>query len=304
MTTTFEDVVAARGRISKYAQTTPVFTSSTVDAMTGQQVFFKAENLQTTGSFKVRGALYAISKLMENNPDVPGVVTHSSGNNAQAVAWVARRYGLPCTVACPSNASEAKIRAMKSYGAEVVFCEPNMKSREECAAAICAKTGRALIHSFDNVDVIAGQGTMAMEFLEQVPDLDAMLVCIGGGGMAAGVALTVKAMRPSCKGQRDANDSSYVATVADGIRCKQVGKHNMPILCENAEKNVLTVNDTEIIDAMKFIWTRMKLVIETSAAAPVAALLSGKLAQVAPHLEKVGIILCGGNVDLNNLPWE
>ncbi|CAH1793239.1 unnamed protein product [Owenia fusiformis] len=318
---TLEDVNEAHERIAKHIHRTPVFTCETIDNIVQRNVFFKAENLQKTGSFKPRGALNSILKLKEENSNVAGVVTHSSGNHGMAVAWAARKAGIPCTVVVARGTPEVKIQAIKGYGADLVICEPSPTSRVETCDLIAKEKGYFIVHSYDSYNTIAGQGTMAVEFLEEVPELDAILVAISGGGMTAGVAVAAKAIKPNIKifaveaygkelepclkanTRLWRNPPQFIDTIAEGIRIQQVGHKTFPIVCELVEKQVFTVTDDEMVEAMKFTWQRMKLMIEASSAAGVHAVMSEQMRQLDPSLKNIGVILCGGNVDVNNLPW-
>jgi serine racemase len=317
----YQKIVNAGNRIAGYIHKTPIQTCSTIDEKVGRSVFFKCENLQKTGAFKARGALNAVFTLKETNPNVPGVVTHSSGNHGQALAWAAKVAGIPCSVVVPNNAPSVKTAAIQGYGAKLVYCEPNPQSREETCVKIQNETGQIFVPPFDHVDVITGQGTIGLEFLEQVPELDVILVPVSGGGMISGIAIAAKHLRPEIKvfaveplgkelepslrasERLWPNPSRYVDTIADGIRFQQVGHITFPLMCELLEKEVLTVNDEEITEAMKFSWERMKLVIETASAAGVAAVMSRRMRDLDPAIRNVGVILCGGNVDLDQLPW-
>ncbi|KAG7171842.1 probable serine racemase isoform X2 [Homarus americanus] len=315
-----KEVREAYMRISGCVHRTPVLKSQNLDSLAGRQLYFKAENLQKTGSFKARGACNAVLLEKEKRPNSPGVVTHSSGNHGQAVAYAARCAGLPCSVVVPKGTPQVKCDAIRDYGAELVFCEASPASRNETCAEISSKTGRAVIHPFDNFDVMAGQGTIALELLEEVPDLDAVLVPISGGGMTSGIAVATKGMQPNCKvypvepygkllqrclqsKQRMwPNPPQFIDTIADAIRTQQVGNLTFPILCEYAEPKVFTITDDQMIEGMKLGFERMKMVVEAASGAAIyAAVKSIEEVDAAP--EKVGVILCGGNVDLDHLPW-
>ncbi|XP_041348130.1 probable serine racemase [Gigantopelta aegis] len=311
----------AYNRISKYVHKTPVFTSSAADKMTGRKCFFKAENLQKTGSFKVRGALNAILALKEKNPNVSGVVTHSSGNHGQAVAWATSVAGFPCSVVVPEYAPEVKKTAIRGYGAELAECGSLPTDRNVVCDKISTEKGYVIIPPYDHEDVIAGQGTVALELLDQVPDLDAILVSVSGGGLSSGIAIAAKAIKPNIKiflvepegkhmekclreGKRLWSDPpKYLDTIADGIRLEQPGQLTFPILTQLVEKEVFSLNNDEMIEGMKFAFQRMKLVIEAAAGAAVAAILSDKMKKMDPSLKHVAVILCGGNIDIDHLPW-
>ncbi|XP_068244973.1 serine racemase-like [Palaemon carinicauda] len=316
----FEKVCEASNTIKGFVHRTPVFTCQAIDRLAKRKVYFKAECFQKTGAFKARGACNAVFLEKKRNPNSPGIVTHSSGNHAQGVAYAAKCAGLSCSVVIPHDAPKIKCDAIREYGAEVIFCEPSYTSRIDVCAKVAAETGKTIIHSSENYDVIAGQGTIALEFFEEVPDLDAILVATSGGGMLAGIALTAKAIQPSCKvfavepvGKElqkslEAKEClwtdppKYLDTVADSIRLQAVGNLVFPIICENAETKVFTITDDQMIEGMKLIFERMKIVVEPSAGAGVYAAIN-YLENIVPPLHKVGVILCGGNVDPNTIPW-
>ncbi|XP_042891086.1 probable serine racemase isoform X2 [Penaeus japonicus] len=315
-----QEVRAAYQRIQGWIHRTPVLTNEGLNRLSGRKLFFKAENLQKTGAFKARGACNAVFLEKEKNPKSPGVVTHSSGNHGQAVAYAAKCADLPCSVVVPKGTPKVKCDAIVSYGAELVFCEPSPAARKEVCAQIAEKTGKAIIHPFDNYNVMAGQGTIALELLEEVPDLDAILVPISGGGMTSGIAVATHGLNPNCRVhavepfgkelQRSLenkkrmwdNPPRFLETIADAIRTQQVGDLTFPILCEYAESKVFSVTDDQMIEGMRFIFERMKLVVEAASGAAVYAAMNS-LNDVTPSPQKVGVILCGGNVDLDHLPW-
>jgi threonine dehydratase len=310
------DLDAIRGahaRIRPYIHRTPVLTSSRLDAASGGSLFFKCENFQKVGAFKARGATNAVFALDEATAR-RGVATHSSGNHAAALSRAAKLRGIPAHIVMPSNSAKVKVRAVESYGAHITFCEPNDVSREAACAEVIAKTDATLIHSFENEDVMAGQGTAALEFLEQA-DIDLLLCPVGGGGLLSGSAIAAKAMRPQIKviatEPANANDAaqSFRAgrrivtekkfTIADGLRTN-VGTPNFPIIQRYVD-DIVTVSEEAIISAMRTIWETMKIIIEPSAAVPYAAVLEKKI-DVGGRA--VGIILTGGNIDLDALPWK
>ncbi|KXJ25133.1 Serine racemase [Exaiptasia diaphana] len=321
---TLEDVQNAAKRIGPFINHTPVMTSSTLNTMAGRSLFFKCENFQKVGAFKFRGAMNAVMKLTEDNPegDLPAVVTHSSGNHAQALALAAKIKGLRAHIVMPNNAPAVKKAAVKDYGARIIECGISQQNREEAAKNTLEETGpnSCLIPPYDHVDIIAGQGTMALELLEQVPDLDAIVVPVGGGGMLSGICVAAKGLKPGIKifaaEPLEANDcaKSFAAgeriplpgppvTVADGLKTS-LGFLTWPIIRDSIE-DVITVTENEIISAMRLVWERMKLVIEPSAAVGVAAVLNEKFCSDKTNgVTKAGIILCGGNVNLDNLPWN
>ena len=312
-TPTFSDIKRAHQRISKYIYETPVLTSANLDEIAGCNIFFKCDNFQKAGSFKMRGAA---NKIFGYRPEerVSGFACHSSGNHGQAVAWAAKLAGSKAYVIMPRNATKPKVDAVVSYGAEVVFCEPNEESRAETCEKIAKQAGATLVHPFDDYSIIAGQGTAAKELIEQTQDLDAIITPVGGGGLAAGTALVAHYIDPPLDvylSEPKEVDDTYQSlkagkiipnkaanTIADGLRTT-IGKKNFEILKEHVE-DCFTVTEEEIIAAMRLIYERMKIVIEPSCAVPFAALLKNK----EKFSEKnVGIILTGGNVDLSKLPF-
>ena len=306
-------VLSAHERIRSYVHRTLVLTSSRLDEASGASLFFKCENFQKIGAFKARGATNAVFSLDDATAQ-RGVATHSSGNHGAAVARAAKLRGLPAHIVMPSNSAKVKIRAVESYGARVVFCEPTEEARDAVCADVIAKTGATLIHSFENPDVIAGQGTAAVELLEDVPDLDFVMCPIGGGGLLAGTAVAAKSMRPNIKviaaepANVDDAAQSFRAgrviytkkkfTIADGLRTN-IGELNFEIIRRYVD-DIVTVSEEAIISAMRTIWETMKIIVEPSAAVVYAAIQGGKMGVAG---QRVGIILTGGNVDLDALPW-
>ncbi|MCA9285439.1 MAG: pyridoxal-phosphate dependent enzyme [Phycisphaerales bacterium] len=309
------DVRAAAGRIRGLAHRTPVMTCAAIDAIAGRNLFFKCELFQKVGAFKFRGACNAVMRL----PDEVarrGVVTHSSGNHAQALALAAQLRGIPAHIVMPRNSPKVKVAAVEGYGAAIRFCEPTQPAREALAAEVVAETGGTLIPPYDHPDVIAGQGTIALELLEDHPDLDAIVVPVGGGGMISGVAIAAKGIRSGIRiigaeplGADDAarGKASGVRqpppdarTIADGLRTG-LGDLTWPVVRELVDE-IVTVDETSIIAAMRLVWERMKLVIEPSAAVGVAVVLSEGF-RTRAEMPRVGVVLCGGNVDLETLPW-
>ena len=304
---------AAHERIRAYIKRTPVFTSSRLDVASGASLFFKCENFQKIGAFKARGATNAVFSL-DDVTARRGVATHSSGNHGAAVARAARLRGVPAHIVMPSNSAKVKIRAIEGYGAQVVFCEPTENAREVACAEVIKKTGATLIHSFENEHVIAGQGTAAVELLEDVPELDVIICPVGGGGLLSGTAIAAKSMRPQIKviavepanaddaaqsfraGRRLVTEKKF--TIADGLRTN-VGEPNFAVIRRYVD-DIVTVSEEAIISAMRTIWETMKTIIEPSAAVPYAAIQEGKI-DVAG--KRVGIVISGGNVDLDALPW-
>ncbi|MEQ9402147.1 MAG: threonine/serine dehydratase [Cyclobacteriaceae bacterium] len=308
----FSDIKRAHQRISDYITQTPVLTSKNIDEIAGCHIFFKCENFQKVGAFKMRGASNAIfSFLPEERGN--GFACHSSGNHGQAVALAAKLAGAKAYVIMPKNSSRVKIDAVKSYDAEVILCEPGDEARTKACNDIIERTGATLIHPFNDYNVIAGQATAAKELIEQ-EDLDCILAPVGGGGLAAGTCLISHYLNPKMEiylGEPEEVDDTYQSfkagkiipnktanTIADGLKTT-VGEKNFEIIKEHI-KDVLTVSEKEIIDAMRLIWERMKIVIEPSCAVPFAAVLKNREVFEGKN---VGIILTGGNVDLNNLPF-
>lgn len=305
----------AATRIVGFVHRTPVMTSETLDRLAGRQVFFKCENLQKTGAFKYRGATNAVQKL----PDAVvrrGVVTHSSGNHAQALALAARVRGIPAYIVMPRTAPPVKKNAVEGYGGVITFCEPTLAAREETVAEVAARTGAVLIPPYDHPDVIAGQGTAALELLEDVPDLDAVVSPVGGGGLLSGFCVAARGVNPAVRvfgaeplGADDAARSKAAGmlipqtgpnTIADGL-LTSLGQLTWPIIRDQVER-IVTVTEDQIRAAMRLVWERMKLVIEPSAAVGVAVVLSDEFKSLA-NIHKVGVVLCGGNVSLDTLYW-
>lgn len=319
-----DDINEAHNRIRPHIHRTPVLTSETFNRTfggPGRKFYFKAENFQKTGSFKARGALNAVLLLGQANKIVKGVTTDSSGNHGQALAWAARMSGLKCNVITPRDTPSIKIQSIKGYGADVTLCEPTPTSREETCKRIAEENNFEYIPSSDAYDIIAGQGTIALEFLEEVPELDAILVPASKGGMVSGIAIAAKSIKPDIKvfvvepegkdlekclraGERLwPNPPQFVDTIADGIRIQQLGHLTWSIILDMAEKEVFTATNDEIIQGMTFAFQRMKVVIEGASGAAVASAMSDRLRKMDASIKHVGVILCGGNVDINNLPW-
>eukprot|EP00117_Sycon_ciliatum_P023775 scpid52647/ scgid20127/ Probable serine racemase; D-serine ammonia-lyase; D-serine dehydratase; L-serine ammonia-lyase; L-serine dehydratase len=316
-------VRTAHERIQHLVHRTAIATSNTVNQSTGLEVFFKPENTQLTGAFKLRGALNAILHLKETNPNCKGVVTHSSGNHGQALSYAAARAKIPCTVVVPENAPAVKVKGIRSHGAKVVLCEATAQARQETCDRLAAQENLTAIPSYNYPDVMSGQGTISLELLEQVPDLDAILVAISGGGLASGVLMAAKSIKPSVKvfivepkekmleecirsGERLwPNPPRLMNTIADGMRIQQPGSLTWPIIRDMAEKSTIALEDEEIIAGMKFAFENMKMVVEPSGASTVAAVLSDRFKDLAKEhgLKRVAVIISGGNVDLHNLPW-
>lgn len=304
---------AAHDRIRPFVHRTPVFTSAAIDRLAGARVYFKCENLQKGGAFKARGAANAVLSL----PDAAaarGVATHSSGNHAAALALAAGRRGIPAYIVMPHTAPAVKRAAVEGYGGKITFCEPDQASREAAAAEVVRTTGATLVHPYNDERVIAGQGTAAIELLEDVPDLDAVLTPVGGGGLLSGTAIAVRGLRPGARvigGEPAlADDASQSlrenrivparppVTIADGLRTA-LGDKTFPIIRELVEQIALA-EEAEIVAAMRLVLERMKIVIEPSAAVPLAVLLNRPLDLAGA---RVGVILSGGNVDVTRLPF-
>jgi threonine dehydratase len=308
-----DSIRSAHDRIRPHIHRTPVLTSARFDASSGASLFFKCENFQKVGAFKARGATNAVFALDEETAK-RGVATHSSGNHAAALSRAAKLRGIAAHIVMPSTSSKVKVRAVEGYGGRIVFCEPNQRAREEACARVIAETGATLIHPFENDEVMAGQGTIAVELLEDVPDLDIVLCPVGGGGVLSGTAVAAKSLRPGIKviatepaGADDAAQSfleqrlvsqQQKNTIADGLRT-DLGAPNFAVIQRYVD-DVVTATDESIVAAMRAIWETMKIVVESSGAVGYAAILEGK---VDCRSKRVGIILTGGNVDLDALPW-
>jgi threonine dehydratase len=306
----FSDIQEASLRIRPIAKRTPVMTSRGFDAAAGIQAFFKCENLQTGGAFKIRGASNFVSRLSAEEL-MRGVVAYSSGNHAQAVAIAARAWGAPATLVMPTDAPRSKVEATRAQGARIVTYDRLREDRTAIGKKIAAETGAALVPPFDHPWTIAGQGTAALELLEAIPDLDALVAPIGGGGLISGCSIAAKHLRPGIRvigvEPADGNDTFLSlaqgrrveipppATIADGLRSPSPGELTFPIIQRNVEQVVL-VTDAEILEAMKYLLLRLKILVEPSGAVTAAAALSGKLPS---GLGRVGLILSGGNVDLD-----
>jgi len=310
---TFDDVLSAHERIKPYIHKTPVLTSRYLNELTGAELFFKCENFQKAGAFKVRGACNAVFGLSEAKAAL-GVATHSSGNHALSLSYAAGRRGIPVTVVMPHTAPQAKKDAVRGYGGKIIECEPSTSSREAAFADVMATSGADFVHPYNDPRVIAGQATCSLELLTQVPDLDTVIAPIGGGGMVSGTCLTLSNRAPEvtiyAAEPLNADDAArslkagYIIaddapnTVADGLKVplKELTWH----FVSHFVSDIFTATEEEIIDAMKLTWKRMKIVIEPSCAVPLAAILKN------PEIfrgKRVGVIITGGNVDLDTLPW-
>ena len=310
---TLADIQAAAARIAPHIHRTPIMRCSAIDDMVGASLHFKCENLQKVGAFKFRGACNTLLSLSDHELE-NGIATHSSGNHGAAVALAAQLRGTTGVVVMPSNTSAVKQAAVTHYGARIVHCEPNEESRTRTLEAILEDEGRTLVHPFDDVRVIAGQGTAALELLEQVPDLDIVITPVGGGGLLSGTAISVAGLSAQTRiigAEPEGADDAYRSfraghiipvgtpnTIADGLRTT-VGELTFPVIREHVA-DIVRVSEEAIIEAMRITWQRSKLIIEASAAVPLAALLESK---VDVRDARIGIIISGGNVDLDALPW-
>jgi threonine dehydratase len=304
---------AAQARIAPHVHRTPVLTCATIDAEVGAHLFFKCENFQKVGAFKARGATNAVLSLDAQGAR-RGVVTHSSGNHGAALAFAAARRGIPAWVVMPDNASKAKLANVRRYGATVRLCAPTLAAREEACAELLGTTGATLVHPFDDASVIAGQGTAALELVADVPDLDAIIAPVGGGGLLSGSAIAATSSRPglAVHGAEPANaddaarslasgcvePAAPATTIADGLRTTLSPRTLAALRAHVTSIGLAT--EAGIVRAMRMIWERMKIVVEPSSAVPLAALLEGTLDLRG---RRVGVIISGGNVDLDRLPW-
>ncbi|OQW52363.1 beta-hydroxyaspartate dehydratase BhcB [Candidatus Raskinella chloraquaticus] len=311
---TFDDVLAAHDRIKPHIHLTPVLTSRMMNELTGAELFFKCENLQKAGAFKARGASNAVFSLTDAQA-AKGVATHSSGNHGTCLSYAAGRRGIPCTVVMPRTAPQAKKDAVKGYGGRVVECEPSTTSREAVFAEVVKETGAEFVHPYNDHRVIAGQATCSKELIEQVSGLDAVVAPIGGGGMVSGTCLTLSKLAPQVKiyaAEPEQADDAYRSfkaghiiaddapnTIADGLKVplKELTWH----FVRNHVTDILTASEDEIIEAMKLTWKRMKIVMEPSCAVPLATIIKNKHVFAG---KRVGVIITGGNVDLDKLPWQ
>ncbi|XP_028010875.2 serine racemase isoform X1 [Eptesicus fuscus] len=315
----FADVEKAHINIRDFIHLTPVLTSSILNEVTGRNLYFKCELFQKTGSFKVRGALNAIRGLIPTTSEKPkAVVTYSSGNHGQALAYAAKLEGIPAYIVVPQTAPNCKKLAIQAYGASIVYSEQSDESRENVTKRIIEETEGIMVHPNQEPAVMAGQGTIAMEVLNQVPLVDALVVPVGGGGMIAGIAITVKALRPTVKvyAAEPLNaDDCYKSklkgeltpnpcppeTIADGVK-SSIGLNTWPVIRDLVD-DVFTVTEDEIKYATQLVWERMKLLIEPTAAVGVAAVLSQHFQTISPEVKNICIVLSGGNVDLTSITW-
>lgn len=310
----YSDVENAYRLIGALVHHTPVLTSISINKIAGGELFFKCENFQKVGAFKFRGATNAVMSLTDGEAK-RGVATHSSGNHAAALALAAKQRGIPAYVVMPENAPEIKKKAVAGYGANITFCESTLEAREITLAKVIVETNATEVHPYNNFDVIAGQGTAAMELFEYSQEFDLVLCPVGGGGLLSGTSISAKALSPATRviacepaGADDAFQSFYgdrifpsvkPQTIADGL-LTALGELNYAIIKQYVDA-VVTVSEESIVEAMRMIWERMKIIIEPSSAVPLAAILEGK---VDVKGKKVGIILSGGNVDLGKLPFK
>jgi threonine dehydratase len=310
---TIKDVREAFDRIQPYVHRTPVLTCSTLNEMCDAEIFFKCENFQKVGAFKIRGATNGVFSLSKEEAS-RGVATHSSGNHGAALARAAGWRGVKAYVVMPENVPQIKRDAVGDYGAEIIFCKPTVKARDEGLAKVLERTGAALIHPYNDYRVISGQGTVALELCEEIPELDMVMTPVGGGGLLSGTAITLNALAPkthviAAEPERadDAFRSFHAGkiipvdnpdTIADGLRTS-LGDLTFPII-KRYVQDIITVSEEGIVAAMRTIWERMKIVVEPSASVPLGALLT-KRAEFSG--KRIGVILTGGNVDLANLPW-
>jgi len=310
---TLEDIRQAYTRIKPFIHHTPVLTCRAIDDMLGATLFFKCENLQKVGAFKIRGACNAVYSLSDTESQ-NGVAAHSSGNHAAALALAGQWRGIKAYVVMPENSSAVKLKAVAGYGAEIVLCKPTLKAREETLEGVVQSTGAAVIHPYNDYRVICGQGTAALELCEEISDLDLVMAPVGGGGLLSGTAIAVKGLSPQTvviAGEPEKADDAYRSlkagriipvedpdTIADGL-LTSLGDLTFPIINKHV-KDIITVSEEDIIAAMRLIWERMKIIVEPSASVPLGAIMrrpqdfAGK---------RIGIILSGGNVDLDALPW-
>jgi threonine dehydratase len=311
---TISDIRQAAERIRPYAHHTPILTCASLNERVGAQVFMKCENLQKVGAFKFRGACNAVFSLTEDEA-ARGVATHSSGNHAQALALAARIRGIPAYIVMPENAPVVKKAAVAGYGGQITFCEPTLEARESTLAEVVDETDATEIHPYNNYQVIAGQGTATLELLEEIPELDVVIAPVGGGGLLSGMSMAAKGISPDIRviaAEPEGADDAYRSlqaghiipskdpqTIADGL-LTSLCDLTFSIIQSNVEQ-IVTVSERAILEAMKFIWERAKIIIEPSAAVPIALLWERKIDLSSL---RVGVILSGGNVDLEHLPWQ
>ncbi len=314
MTVTLNDIQQAAQRIKPYIHRTPVLTNESLNEKVGAQAYLKCENMQKVGAFKFRGASNAVWSLSDEEA-VHGVCTHSSGNHAQALALAARMRGIPAYIVMPNNAPSVKKNAVAGYGGQITFCEPTLQARESTLERIRSETGANIVHPYNDERVIAGQGTAALELFEEIPDLDVIISPVGGGGLLSGTAIAATELKKGIRviaGEPEMADDAYQSliageivpsvnpkTIADSL-LTSLGVLTFPVVQERVEQ-IVTVSEQGIIDAMKFVWERVKIIIEPSSAVAVGVLWEKKIDLSGL---KVGVILSGGNVDLEKLPWQ
>ena len=306
-------ILEAAERISRFINRTPVLTSHTLNRLFDAEIFLKCENFQKVGAFKARGATNAVLSLDKNQLS-HGIATHSSGNHAQALSWAASLVNTKAFIVMPSNSSSIKVAAVKDYGGQITFCEPTLESRETTLAGILIRTGAAEIHPYNNESIIAGQATAALELIDEIKKMDIIMAPVGGGGLLSGTSLSVHYFLPEAKviaaEPEQANDAylSFIHrklipsrnpdTIADGLRTS-LGSITLPIILEHVHQ-IITVREESIVESMRFLWERLKIIIEPSSAVPFAAIMERKIDISG---KRVGIIISGGNVDLDDLPW-
>ncbi|MCW3784859.1 pyridoxal-phosphate dependent enzyme [Plebeiibacterium sediminum] len=307
----FSDIEDAYMRIEKYIHFTPVLSSAAINQIAGCNVFFKCENFQKVGAFKYRGACNAVFSLSDEVAQ-KGVGTHSSGNHAAALALAAKQRGIAAYIVMPENAPEIKKKAVKGYGGQITFCKPTLQAREDTLSEVLLKTGATMVHPYNQKEIIAGQGTCALEFMQQQDDLDIIITPVGGGGLLSGTSITAKYLNPDIKvfaAEPEGADDAYRSfksqelipvqttnTIADGL-LTSLGELTFKVIMKNVD-DIYTASDVEIIEAMRLIWERMKIIVEPSSAVALAIVLKNK--EVFKD-RNVGIILSGGNVDLAHL---
>lgn len=314
MSPSLTDIQQAARRIKPYVHRTPVMTNESFNKHVNAQVYLKCENLQKVGAFKFRGACNAVFSLSDDEA-ARGVSTHSSGNHAQALALAAMLRDIPAYIVMPKNAPKVKKEAVAGYGGRITYCEPTLEARESMLAGIAQETGSTVIHPFDNERVIAGQGTAALELLDDISDLDVIIAPVGGGGLISGTAIAAKGLKRGVRviaAEPEMADDAFRSmqageiipsinpkTIADGL-LTSLGNITFPIIQQHVEQ-IVTVSEIAIIESMKFIWERAKLIIEPSSAVAIGILWEKKIDLSG---SKVGVILSGGNVDLEKLPWQ
>lgn len=314
MTVTLHEIRAAAQRIKPYAHRTPVLTNESLNQQVGAQVYLKCENLQKVGAFKFRGACNAVYSLTDEEA-ARGVCAHSSGNHAQALALAAGMRGIPAYIVMPSNAPSVKKNAVAGYGGQITFCEPTLEARESTLDRIRLDTGANVVHPYNDERVIAGQGTAALELLEDIPDLDVIIAPVGGGGLLSGTSIAAAETKKGIRviaGEPEMADDAFRSlkagkiipsvnpkTIADGL-LTSLGTLTFPIIQKNVEQ-IVTVSEAGIIASMKFVWERAKIIIEPSSAVALGVLWEKK---IDLSRLKVGVIISGGNMDLEKLPWQ